>query len=92
MKDKRCGNCKWRGKSIEAWKRERGLANRVPSGYFLCGRIEHEEDDTVWREQSPPPAYVKDGSGYYAALCVTTDFGCTEWESIISDTEPPKAT
>ena len=29
-------------------------------------------------------AYVVDGSGYYAALCVSEDFGCSQWAQEIA--------
>jgi len=61
-----CGTCKFRGKE-----------DGEGSGYFLCGRIQHEGRGGEYKKGHG--AAVIDGSGYFAALCVETDFGCTAW-------------
>ena len=35
----------------------------------------------IGQRVAPPVAWVVDGSDYWAALHVTPDFGCTEWEA-----------
>ena len=72
--NKTCGTCKFRGKDIETFKPANPF-ERTPTGYFLCERINHSGDG----DNAPPiatGAHVIDGSGYYAALCVASDFGC----------------
>ena len=74
-----CGTCRYRG--VPANECEMG---RIEDGgkqctYFLCGRIEQKPN--YWVYPAGKKAMVKDGSGYYAALCVETDFGCSLWEA-----------
>ena len=70
---KTCGNCKCRGSLI-------GF-DEAKEGFFLCERIEFcESDDKPKRK-----AYVIDASDYNAALCVSSDFGCNEWEGVCGD-------
>ena len=67
-----CGTCKWRGTPIEN-----------AEGYFLCDRIMQKNSAGYIYEGELPKgekAAVIDGSGYYAALCVESDFGCNLWE------------
>lgn len=85
MDDKTCGTCKYRGENIaeEEWDWEAGGLRRRESKYFFCERIKHDgrmSSDLVARPQAERAAVV-DGSGYYAALCVSDDFGCLEWSS-----------
>lgn len=85
-----CGTCKYRGKEMVGYKPiydAKGNyvdAEKVPLTYFLCGRVKMSdeiiyEDSGRWQEPGSK-AVVTDGSGYYAALCVENDFGCTLWE------------
>ena len=57
---------------------------KVELTYFLCARIKMaDEIISEDSERYQPPgskAVVTDGSGYYAALCVESDFGCNLWE------------
>ena len=69
---KTCGTCKYRGKEEKI-----GIAAPLPTSYFLCKRIKHDKN---WKYKQGQGALVTDGSGYYAALCVETDFGCVKWE------------
>ena len=64
--EKTCGTCKFREE--EAVK---------GTGYFFCGRIEYEGRGGEYKKGQG--AVVIDDSGYFAALCVETDFGCTAW-------------
>ncbi len=69
--NKICGNCKFRGQEKD------GTGLELPTGYFLCERIKHDE---CWKYKKGQLAVVIDGSGYFAALCVEKDFGCVAWE------------
>lgn len=75
--DQTCGNCAYRGEEIEA-DDPTDPTETIGTGYFLCGRAKMLEH--LYR---PHPkgegAFVKDGSGYFAALCVETDFACNRW-------------
>lgn len=90
-----CGTCKYRGEpakecynfyddsTMDSPHHYRNLAET----YFLCTRIKHVVKHSAphGNEQAYPitgdGAYVEDGSGYYAALCVESDFGCNKWEA-----------
>lgn len=70
-----CGTCRWWGLSSN-----RAL---VDGAYRACERVR-------MREQFPQdgplavsedPAFVEDGSGYYAAIRCRADFGCVLWEA-----------
>lgn len=71
-----CGTCKFFG--VERHE-EYGDPQSSPPGYALCGRIQQYDSDA--EPAQTDNALAMDGSGYFAALCVTTDFGCTEWEA-----------
>ena len=70
-----CGTCRFRG--VE----DHEHAHLIPSGYFLCTLIKHQE--VRYSQPVAPGAggFVIDGSDYYAALCVEADFGCNKWEA-----------
>ena len=70
-----CGTCRFFGAADHG----RETNPRIPESHKLCGRI--QEFDNWPINKSPESAVVVDGSGYFAALCVTTDFGCTEWKA-----------
>lgn len=74
-----CGSCKYRGEII--------LNNDfVDSGYFLCDRIKQRLSHGCYDlYPKGEKAIVKDGSGYYAALCVENDFGCILWEAAAAE-------
>lgn len=69
-----CGTCKFKGKSAHETE-----SDEPQSTYFLCGRI--KKVPNYWAYPPGEKALAKDGSGYYAALCVEDDFGCVLWES-----------
>jgi hypothetical protein len=70
-----CGGCKFLGKEITEWDVD--FKDEIGTGYFACDRIKH---DTERRPKKGQGAFVKDGSGYFAALCVEDDFACNKWE------------
>ena len=73
---KTCGTCKYLGKEVEAFDYEKD--ETCKTGFFLCSRIMH---DKRWKYHKGDKAVVEDGSGYHAALCVESDFGCNLWEA-----------
>lgn len=73
-----CGTCKHRGKNITQPDYETYGPDR-PTTFFLCDRVNFD-DEHGRATPTGGKAYVVDGSGYYAALCVETDFGCNLWE------------
>ena len=50
----------------------------VPTGYHKCSRIKFDSDCEYMTKRNGN-AIVEDGSGYYAALVVASDFGCVNW-------------
>lgn len=72
----RCGTCEYRGEQFVGSSGE-------PTTYFLCQVIEHLNGSSLMKEDYTAGlgAGVKDGSGYHAALCVETDFGCVKWKA-----------
>lgn len=84
----RCGNCKYRGKQIQLESLYNDETYQYDnSGYFVCDQMKHGIDysssssDRVFVAKEQPMAYVEDGSGYHAALCVSSDFACNQWEA-----------
>ena len=71
-----CGNCKHLGKEINAYPDD-GPAIDIPTGYHECGLIQHTTGNY---HNISKTAFVIDGSGYWAALTVKSDFGCNQWE------------
>jgi hypothetical protein len=69
-----CGTCRFKGKNIERDNPE--TFEVEPTKFFLCERIKHVPSGV----SKDDGAFVIDGSGYYAALCVDDDFGCKLWE------------
>lgn len=74
-----CGTCKFRGAEFKNFNSET-FDNDIPTGYFMCERARHADDYGDSKVKKGDSAVVIDGSGYYAALCVETDFGCNKWE------------
>lgn len=79
-----CGTCRYRGEDITVMDED--SYEDKPTGYFLCERIKHINKDRFSDDYMKPGqgAGVKDGSGYYAALCVEADFGCNKWEPALA--------
>jgi hypothetical protein len=80
----RCATCKYaRGET--RWKTPTFRAD----GYAICDKVTFNSDpfwdgnmDNLTKRQEKPVviAWVVDGSDYWAALHVTPDFGCNQWE------------
>ena len=78
METRTCGTCAFRGTPILIpGDEDSGWADRE-SSYFCCDRVKFNDNarNEIKGEQS---AFVMDGSGYFAALCVEEDFGCNQW-------------
>lgn len=70
-----CGTCKHLSEEIERFDGE--TMKDVKTGYHVCKRVEHEKHENYKKGKG---FLVVDGSGYYAALLVESDFGCLKWE------------
>ena len=68
-----CGTCKYFGVDRKGMRPGADTTESIyiPAPYKVCGFMEMEPTDAV--------ACVVDGSGFYAALCVSEDFGCNQW-------------
>lgn len=85
-----CGTCKYFGPEIITTGHLHDDDNDKPTGYHACEFIKHGNGSA--HDYDEPPlgsvlAYVEDGSGYHAALIVTTDFGCVTWEAKQGDAD-----
>lgn len=69
-----CGTCKYFGAGPERTDRDE-MEEWGP--YKVCGFLEMATYRCELTEGIV--AYLKDASGYYAALCVSQDFGCNQW-------------
>ena len=72
-----CGTCKYRGPEIVKTGDEDTDWENIPTGFFQCERIKHDEN---WDCPKGAGAVVHDGSGYVGKLCVEADFGCIKYE------------
>lgn len=80
-----CGNCKhWEQPSSSRFYSQ---ANQITG---QCLRIKMRDEVTEWKDidgvktdvyKDGEIVYVADGSGYWAGLCPTADFGCVLWEA-----------
>jgi hypothetical protein len=81
-----CGTCKFFGKLVPSgdWD-DRG--DEIPSKFHACQLVKHlkHQDDT----EKDNVAVVMDGSGYYAALCVSEEFGCNQWQEALPTESQP---
>ena len=74
-----CGTCRYAGSQLdEEFDDEAGYYVRPP--HLHCTRIIHGNGSGPRKAKSNTPAYVVDGSGYAASLCVLPTFGCLLWE------------
>jgi hypothetical protein len=75
-----CGTCKHikrEARTVPRW--DDSAEDMVEAVFHVCGRLKHLNGDSLILSE---PAGTLDGSGYYAALCVTDEFGCTLWEPV----------
>lgn len=48
----------------------------------ICSLLKHLNEDTYSKMAAmTAPAGTIDDSGYYAAFCVSEDFGCNQWQA-----------
>jgi hypothetical protein len=78
-----CGTCRFFGKKEDGTNFEDDqYLSDLPDTHRRCGFITHSTYKTSDIEKQPyPKAFVVDGSDYFAALCVSTDFGCPDWST-----------
>ena len=69
-----CGTCKYFGEEVTTEDFENFTT--IGSGYHKCDSIKHDKE---YDYNPGKGAMVEDGSGYYAALKVESDFGCVKW-------------
>jgi len=75
-----CGTCKFFGKvkTFEEWRDDEDEP-RVNTRLHVCGLLKHLNESSGSPLSWTAPAGVIDGSGYFAALCVSDEFGCNQW-------------
>lgn len=73
-----CGACRFFGKVHEFndWPDDADV-ELTNDSYHVCELLAHINAKNKLPTQ---PAGVIDGSGYYAALCVSAEFGCNQWQ------------
>lgn len=73
-----CGTCKYFGEACEISRYDDDV--ETVTHYHVCDLVKqingYGDDEVPFRQYL---AGVKDGSGYFAALCVTDEFGCNQW-------------
>ena len=76
-----CGTCKYFGRAREQGLfTEDGNYEEQSAQYHVCDLIQHINGyDRETTPNSQQVAGVIDGSGWFAALCVTDEFGCNQW-------------
>ena len=73
-----CGTCCFFGEELIQMDRE--TFNPKGTGWHTCEAVRHIIFDTIEGEAPDSNAMVNDGSGYFAALRVTCDFGCVNYK------------
>jgi hypothetical protein len=73
-----CGTCKHFGGPVERLSRwSSSECDFVESKLHVCQLIQHMKAHKP--AALTAPAGVVDGSDYYAAFCVSEEFGCNQW-------------
>ena len=75
-----CGTCKFFGKQIvdDGWD---GYSPEGQTRFHKCELIRQlNKYDEDRRAKESDVAVTMDGSGYFAALCVSEEFGCNQWQ------------
>lgn len=82
-----CGTCRYFGKPINSrevdW--ETGM-DAAPSPLHKCELIAHDKARENYDVKAA--AVVRDGSGFFAVLCVQEEFGCNQWQQITASEKP----
>jgi hypothetical protein len=74
-----CGTCKHFGRELTDGVDSETFEPKL-SGYHACDLVQHLNHYRRLAADKPP-AGVQDGSGYFAVLCVSEEFGCNQWEA-----------
>lgn len=76
-----CGTCKYFGKAREFdWYDSETEAEGTITKFHICDLLNHlNSSSKSARDFQNEPAGAIDGSGYYAAFCVSEEFGCNQW-------------
>ena len=76
-----CGTCKHFGEVKELdWYDADSDDEGVIVKFHVCNLLKHlNENNESRRMAEAATAGTIDGSGYYAALCVSAEFGCNQW-------------
>ena len=78
-----CGTCKFFGPLVEDGHWDEEKDDWVEGDRFHeCQLVQHINSDNEARKAvaAAAAAAVKDGSGYFAVLCVSEEFGCNQWQ------------
>lgn len=70
---KNCGTCMYFGDVVDVVDED---GEDYETKYHQCDKVQMYDHDS---KQDGESALVKDGSGYFAALIVDSDFGCVLW-------------
>ena len=81
MNEKICKNCRYFGEEVTKREYDEEFNSfLVKTGFHACERIKHYENAHCEQGYNQAQAHVVDGSGYFAALRVPSDFGCVMFE------------
>lgn len=82
-----CGTCKHFGKLVEGLDRHDSEGEELPNTrYHQCMLLQHMNGSS--QKPLAEAAGVVDGSGYFAVLCVSEEFGCNQWVPPTSEEHP----
>jgi hypothetical protein len=77
-----CGTCRFFGKKEDGTNYDDDQhVSGLPDSHRRCGFMPHQDKWDYEQGKPLPKAFVVDGSDYFAALCVTTDWGCPDWRA-----------
>lgn len=87
-----CATCKHKGEVLTFPRPE--TFEGQPTRFHVCDLVKHIEgagarnyepgfhsEKDAKKADAESPAFVVDGSGYFAAFIVREDFGCNRWET-----------
>jgi hypothetical protein len=81
--DHHCRDCRhWDSSWPDDWSKphvdleDEPWEQPLPGEWGSCQRIHHRTSNVEWSDV----AFLSDGSGYYASLSTTADFGCSLWQ------------
>lgn len=81
MADGRCGSCHWWTDDREHWQKAvTRLRCACPKFVHVDGGGTYINGEYVPLTVDEDGAELCDGSGYYAAICPASEFGCIHWK------------